>query len=483
MEGGGDPIAGGHPGRAGGHDEQERHEANPAEWLGCSLLHPTKVVPSLEVCEHTFVPVIICLLIPRLDLLAALGDRRELLGDPVGLAPEAGREQRMGEVSAAAEAFGVVRGMGVGEALTRCPGLRLVAPDPERVRALWLEALDRLEGIGASVESDRPGAAFFAADGLRGLHGGRLEDVLEAVRRAFRRPASPLAASLRVGAGPSRFVAYVAATRARAVRRGRRHEVAGFRASAIERRFETVVPARSARAFLAPLPVSLLRSRPELDWLPGMLERLGIRTLGGLAELPSVAVAERFGHPGLLAIDLAQGRDTPLVPRRPPEPVMERVVLPDATSGPQLEHALGLLIARLLARRERRGRSLRSLAVSARFVEGGTWRARVTLRRASADPDRLRVAIAPRLVDLPAPAESIGLEVEAFGPPAQDQRRLVEDIDPREARRARVGEAVRQVREAIGPVGALRVMEVDPRSRVPERRAALAPYPVDEEGP
>lgn len=251
--------------------------------------------------------------------------------------------------------------------------------------------------------------------------------------------------------------------------------------AATEQRSETVVPGRTARAFLAPLPVSLLRSRPELDWLPGMLERLGIRTLGELSDLPAPAVAERFGHPGLLALDLAQGRDTPLVPRRPPEPVVERIALPEAASGQQLERALELLVARLLARRERRGRALRSLVVSARFVEGGTWRRRVTLRRASADPDRLRVAIAPRLVELPAPAEAIGLEVEAFGPPAHDQRRLVEGVDPREARRARIGEAVRQVRQAAGEGAALRVMGVDPESRVPERRAALAPYPVDEE--
>ena len=130
----------------------------------------------------------------------------------------------------------------------------------------------------------------------------------------------------------------------------------------------------NAAGFLAPLPVALLRTRPELQALPEVLERLGIRTLGELAALPSRAVAERFGHPGLLALDLARGRDTPLEPRRPPEPVAERIDLPEAASGQQLERALELLVARLLARRERRGRTLRALAVSARFVAGGTWR-------------------------------------------------------------------------------------------------------------
>jgi len=225
--------------------------------------------------------------------------------------------------------------------------------------------------------------------------------------------------------------------------------------------------------FLAPLPAALLRSRPELLGLTDVLDRLGVRTLGELAALPSRAVAERFGHPGLLALDLARGRDTPLDPRRPPEPVSERIDLPDAVSGQQLEHALELLTARVLARRERRGRSLRALAVSARLVAGGTWRETVTLRSASADPQRIRLALAPRLAGLPAPAESLALEVLAFGPPATDQGRLLDEQGA--ARRARLGEAVRQARQASGEGAAMRVLDIDPDSRVPERRSVLAP--------
>ena len=229
------------------------------------------------------------------------------------------------------------------------------------------------------------------------------------------------------------------------------------------------------RDFLAPLPVGLLRTRPELQALPEVLERLGIRTLGELAALPSRAVAERFGHPGLLALDLSRGRDIPLEPRRPCEPVVERLDLPEAASGQQLERALELLIARVLARRERRGRSLRALAVSARFVAGGTWRTAVTLRHASADPARIRLALAQKLTELPAPSESLALEVEAFGPPAQDQGRLLDEAAS--VRRARLGEAVRQARQAAGADAALRVLDVDPDSRIPERRAVLAPFP------
>jgi protein ImuB len=411
--------------------------------------------------------MVICVLYPRFELLAAHGDRRALLSEPAALAPEAGREQVVGEVSAPAEAFGVVRGMRLGEAMSRCPSLRLVPPDPEGVRSLWNAVLDRLEGIGAELESDHAGAAFFVAGGLEGIHGGDLAGVLAAARRA-------LGAGARFGAAPSRFAAHAAALQARPRRRDTR--VSRSRPAAKAMPFNAVVvePAR-ARDFLAPLPVGLLRTRPELQALPEVLERLGIRTLGELAALPSRAVAERFGHPGLLALDLSRGRDTPLEPRRPSEPLVERLDLPEAASGQQLERALELLIARVLARHERRGRSLRALAVSARFVAGGTWRTAVTLRHASADPARIRLALAQKLVELPAPSESLALEVEAFGPPAHDQGRLLDEAAS--VRRTRLGEAVRQARQAAGADAALRVLDVDPDSRIPERRAVLAPFP------
>jgi protein ImuB len=413
--------------------------------------------------------MVVCVLYPRFELLAALRDRGALLSEPAALAPEAGREQLVGEVSAPAEAFGVVRGMRLGEAMSRCPALRLVPPDPEGVRSLWNTVLDRLEGIGAAVESDRAGAAFFESGGLHGIHGGDLAGVLATARRA-------LGAGARFGAAPSRFAAHAAALQARPRRRGRgRSSGGGLATGPFAPPGAVLVKEAAVRDFLAPVPVSLLRTRLELQALPEVFERLGIRTLGEVAALPSRAVAERFGHPGLLALDLAQGRDTPLEPRRPPEPVAERLELPEAASGQQLERALELLVARVLARRERRGRSLRALAVSARFVAGGTWRIAVTLRRASADPARIRLALAPKLAELPAPAESLALEVEAFGPPAHDQGRLLDEAA--EVRRARLGEAVRQARQAAGADAALRVLDVDPDSRIPERRAVLSPFP------
>jgi protein ImuB len=394
--------------------------------------------------------MIVCVLLPRFQLTVAVGDRESLLTEPAALAPEPGREAKVGEVSLAAEAFGVRAGMPLGEALSRCPQLALVPPDPDGVADAWERLIVRLESIGAAVEPERPGLACFDARGLRGLHGGTLARVLEAARVALRRPA-------RFGAGPSRFCALAAATRAR-----------------VRRPIVVTGDAAAARAYLAPLPVALLRGRRETAALPDALGRLGVTTLGDLAALSADAVADRFGRTGLLARELALGQDAALAPRLPTERLEEELDLPEALSGGQLDRALGLLIDRLLARRERDGRSLRAVVIAATLVEGGTWREQVAFREALADPARMRLALAPRLAQLPAPAERLRLAVARFGPAASDQRSLLDgDVA---TRRARLREGVRQARAAAGPDAALRVLAVDPDSRVPERRAVLTPF-------
>jgi protein ImuB len=413
--------------------------------------------------------MIACVLIPRFALTTAIGARRELLQAPTALAPEPGGTQQVGEVSLAAEAFGIHPGMRLGEALARCPRLTLVAPDPAGVADGWERVLVRLESVGAAVEPERPGLVCFDARGLLRLYGG-IEGVLSAVRRALGIP-------VRFGVAPSRFAAVAAATKARS----RRPEIvtAGERVRGEgddrSRAHGEGDDRRRARTYLAPLPVALLRARAALADLPQGLERLGVKTLGELAELPAAALADRFGVAGLLAHELASGGDSALSPRPASEYLREALELPEAASGMQLERGLGLLIDRLLARRERRGRTLRAVVISAVLVEqGGTWREQIVFREALADPVRMRLALAPRLALMPAPAEILRLAVERFGPFASDQRALLDD--PASARAARLREAIRQARAAAGPDAALRVLEVDPDSRFPERRAVLTPF-------
>jgi protein ImuB len=395
---------------------------------------------------RTYVRMIACLLIPRFELTVAVGGAAGLAGRPLAIAPQISIAP-IGEVSGAAEAFGVRKGMALGEALARCPQLELASADPIAVASAWEQALRALEGIGAAVEPAQPGQAYFALDGLRGIHGGSDELVLAATRRALERPA-------RLAAAPTRFCALAAARAAR----GRR----------------ALIVRTSARDYLAGASVALLEAREQTAPLVVTLERLGIATLGQLAALPRRTVVDRFGLPGVEAHRLACGEDDPPRPRLPTEPLRERFELPESASGLALENALGLLIDRLLARPERRGRTLRAATLSARLAEGGSWQSSVTFREPLADPARMRLALAPRLALLPSPAEELELCGERFGTSCGDQRALFDR--PAQRRRARLREAVGQLRVAAGADAALRVCWGEIASRVPERRAILTPF-------
>src|SRR5436309_8819027 len=169
--------------------------------------------------------MIVCVLLPRFQLAvaaAAAGTARDaLLQKPVALAPEPGGSPVVGEVSLAAEAFGVHQGMRLGEALARCPRLTLLPGDPAGVADSWERLLVRLESIGAAVEPERPGLVCFDGRGLLRLHRG-IEGVLRVARRAIRGSAGQLRATgdqtnwpARFGVASSRFAAIAAATNAR----------------------------------------------------------------------------------------------------------------------------------------------------------------------------------------------------------------------------------------------------------------------------
>ncbi len=403
--------------------------------------------------------MVACIHLQRFELAAASEGasvaRKALAGAALAVAPQSAGEGaagggRLGEVSGAAEAHGVIRGMPTGEALARCPELILLPGNPVRVAEAWETAIQALESIGAAVEPAGAGLAFFQTDGLRGLH-GTLAGTIEAARTALGRPA-------RVGVGPTRFCSLAAAEAARSRR-------------------ALVIGPEEARRWLAARPIGLLAFRQETAHLVLPLTRLGVLTLGELVKLGRAAVTDRFGWAGGLAHMLARGEDGPLRPRLPREGLEESMGVGDATSGSALKRVLGVLVNRLLARPERRGRALRSVRLHARLLSGGSWHEQVVFREATGDSERIWLALSLRLALLPAPAGELGLAVESFGPPQGQQGSLLDGELSRLARAARLREAVAQVRAVAGRDAALRAVCVDPDSRVPERRVVLAPVP------
>ncbi len=391
--------------------------------------------------------MIACLLVPGFELRAALRMRPRLATEPAALAPELGEEQLLGPVTAVAQAEGVKPGMRLGEALATCPRLVLVERDPAAVEREWEEALRRLEDAGFAVDPVEHGVVVFETKGVERLYGG--------VRPALERALSAVGSGWdpRIGAATRRFTALAAASVARPGQ-------------------IVIVQEQEEQAFLQPLPLSLLPLTPDRY---AELEGLGLRRLGELAELPGHAVAERLGADGRKAWRLAHGgRKARLRGRRPVSELAETLVFPEAVGNElTLRRALGSLLERLIARPERAGRPFRKLALSARLVDGGSWRRAVTLRDATAELGRLRVALGPKLQELPAPVLELRLEAVQLAEHTGLQLALVEPAG--EEANVRLREGLKQVRASTGSGSVCTVVEVAPWSRIPETRALVVP--------
>jgi len=124
---------------------------------------------------------------------------------------------------------------------------------------------------------------------------------------------------------------------------------------------------------LAPLPLNLLDLDPERREL---FQRWGLRTLGDLAELPAVGLAERLGPEGPRLQRLARGEDeTPLVPTPLPETFELALDLEWPVDGLQ---PLSFLFARLLdslcSELHARGRCAAALVLDLRLVNGASYK-------------------------------------------------------------------------------------------------------------
>ena len=299
--------------------------------------------------------MIACLVIPGLELKAALRRTPSLALRPAALAPEPQGEPLLGPVTAAAEAAGVRPGMRLGEGLATCPSLALVEPDAAGAELAWEEILHALEDAGFAVDPASLGVVYFETQGVERLYGG-LEPAL---RRAL---------------------AAVGTAMGRAHRRGRT-ALRRARGSFCRAAGQVVVVAdEELPQFLAPLPLTLLpleRRRYE------ELESLGVRKLGQLAGLPGGAVAERLGPDGRRAWGLARGGAAARVRgRRHPPLLAASLEFPEAVGN---ELTLRRALAGARRRRPRTARAARPVRPQGRARRPARERRLVA---ADADPAR-----------------------------------------------------------------------------------------------
>lgn len=201
------------------------------------------------------------------------------------------------------------------------------------------------------------------------------------------------------------------------------------------------------------------------------------RLQGEVARLTPGPLQAQLGTEGLLAWELAQGIDRrPLVPRQSQERITESLAFSVAVSS--LEPIL-LAVETLLARGFRRpsvmGRYVRAMTLEGKISRGSTLAQRVAFREPVGDAYLAYRLLKPRLLNLqlPGPLEELSITLLELSGETGRQGSLFSEVRQRENLR----EALRQLETRLGQrLPVYQVREVEPWSRIPERRRALVEY-------
>jgi len=418
-----------------------------------------------------------CVWIPLFPLRCEEARREGLVTHPTALlAPDLSR--KLWQVSPLARHTGVRPGMTVSQAIGLCPTLRLCEPDPVHYDNCFARLLSALNEISPVIESGELGLAYVGTDGLEGIYGtpGRIVEVIKRTMESWNvgtsEAGSPFQRSIfpsfRLGWGKGKFAAWVAASRAKPGE-------------------AVIVPAGGEGKFLSAQPIAVLPLDPDTH---RRLRQLGIRTLGALAALPEEAVTAQFGAVGRRLWRLAAGRTVePVVGSIAPEPIVAALTFFTPVGERDLiERAIDQLIARALKDSRRIGWRVQAVRLVAELESWGgdedptnrSWLVTVLLKDPTADGARIAAPLRTRLEQAP-PAGAVTrliLEFTAFAPGTTELQLFARDAvaAARAGQRRALESAAREIHQRLKRTCLYHVIEVQPWSRLPERRYALIDF-------
>lgn len=286
--------------------------------------------------------------------------RRQHIDGPFAVIAHIKNADRLICLNNEAEAAGLNRGMGLSDARSFCPHLRTDLHRPQEDQTF-------LKGIGRWAKRYCPWVALDGPDGLlldtsgsAHLHGGETA-LLNDIRMRLSR------SQITVGIG-------LADTR------GAAWALARFGGG-------VATPGHALDA-LTNLPVAALRITGGEDT---SLQRLGIKQIGQLAELPRATLGQRFGAPVLMRLDQALGQQAESISaEREPPTYSTRLTFPEPI-GLVSDVMAGVerLLSPLCQKLTDNAVGVRVLLLICRRVDGSDQQIELRLARALRDPVRI----------------------------------------------------------------------------------------------
>jgi DNA polymerase-4 len=387
---------------------------------------------------------ILCVLLPHFPLMCEVGRNPALKGRLAVVTRAEGSQKLVLDYSP--DLAGLQPGLHLQAALARHGEVELVQADLPYYRTLWNGILDALEMKSPLVESAEPGCAYLGLDGMQLIYPD------DAAAVAAVREAVPEAFAPQTGIADNKFLACLAA---------RQSPPNGHK-----------ILTGDMSVFLKNLPADVLPISIESR---DKLRAFGIRTLGRIAALPLGPLQAQFGPEGERLWELARGQDdTPLYPRMMEQNIEESAVLTSATvSLDAITVTAETLLTRVFTKINPGGMGIRSLNFWTRRWSAGQWERSLRFKEPAMEVKSVisRIRRALEEYPQPGPVEQAGIRIMGLGRQSRRQKSLFSEIRAQK----HLADDIKQMDLRLGGSQVFKVKEVEPWSRIPERRYILTP--------
>lgn len=386
---------------------------------------------------------VLCVLLPHFLLKCELQRHPEING-AVMLTYTIGSQKLV--LDASSELEGLQRDMPLQQAIARYSDAELIPADLPYYLSIFHDLLDRLEEKCPLVEGLEPGQIYLNVDGMQLIY-PTCKSLINAVRGVVPDIFTP-----QIGIAEGKFPAYLAALHS---------TPGGYR-----------ILTDNIDAFLKniscdEMPISI-KSKSKLH-------SFGLHTLGQIAMLPAGPLQAQFGMEGKRIRELACGNDdTPLHPRCTREVIEESTTLISVTTSLEtIMVTLESLLARAFIRITPQGLGIRSLLLWTRGWNGEYWERTIRFKEPALDVGSSLPRIKQFLETCPqsGPVEQLGIKLTGLGHGVRRQRSIFAEVRAQD----HLMDDIEQLELRLAGHQVFRVKEVEPWSRILERRYALIP--------
>jgi DNA polymerase-4 len=344
------------------------------------------------------------------------------------------------------ELEGLQINMPLQQALSRHGEVELLQADIPYYWSIFNEILDALEKRSPLVEGSELGSIYLGIDGLHLIYPTDI-DLINAVAEAI-----PEIFEARMGISEGKFLAYLAALYS---------PPGGHR-----------ILTGQVKSFLQDLICDVLPVSLESK---NKLHDFGLHTLGQVTCLNNGPLQAQFGPEGKRIWKLAGGYDdTPLYPRCTEETIEESTTLSSVTvSLEALLVSWESLLSRVFIQFTPKGMGIRSLRLWTCSWGAEYWERNIQFKEPDMDIRSVisRVRSVLENVSQPGPVERMGMKIIALGHQSGKQKSLFSEVRARD----HLLDDVKQLEFRLGGPQVFKIKEVEPWSRIPERRYVLTP--------